>query len=176
MSKIWKNLLLICVIILFLPFVAYNPEGQERWEYLTVGPMLHLNFGKNDWLFSFGFEAAFWVCRGNKPPYSIDIGCEFVRNGFRFYTELQAFLLNLFSGSEDYTFLGISAGPVLEIAEDYKVNIGYQGSIWGCFFAGADLRYRRMDGYDYFCPGVFGKMPIAYSIDDDAWRFGMHGL
>ena len=112
------------------------------------GPMLHINFGNSQHRLSFGFEAAYW--NYEHLPYSIDGGIEFEKSKIRIYSE----------GQIGIGVAGICAGPVLEInTSEKKIYLGPQASVWGNYFLGVDLRWRRIAKSVYFCPGVYFKVP-----------------
>src|SRR5687768_5554084 len=91
----------ILFTIFFLVTIKLNAVAQEIW---TIGPMLHLNFGREKPTVSFAIEAAYWNVR--KVPYSVDLGIEFDRRKTtRFYSELQTGI----------GVAGVSVGPVLQV-------------------------------------------------------------
>ena len=68
----------ILIIAALLCVVNLNVLAQEIW---TVGPMLHVNFGREKPTVSFAIEAAYWNI--TTFPYSVDFGIEF----FNFRTQ-----------------------------------------------------------------------------------------
>lgn len=115
-----------------------------------VGPMIHFNFGNKEHHFSYGVEGSAWVFNSNQlPPLSADFGIEFEKAKIRVYSELQT-----------GTLLGLSAGPVIEFERDVDPRLGFQSSVWGAFFLGLDMRYRRINKTNYFAPGIFFKFPV----------------
>ena len=112
----------------------------------TVGPMLHVNFGAGKIRASYGLEFAYW--NFNHFPYSIDFATEFERHRIRLYSEAQTGI----------GIAGISAGPVIEIQTDEpSVKTGFQGSVWGNYFWGFDIRFRTIAKNKFFCPGTYLK-------------------
>jgi hypothetical protein len=117
-------------------------------QTVVVGPMIHLNFGKGNKHFSWGIEASYYL---HNKPISADLGFEFERETekFRLYSEAQFGFL-----------IGASAGYVREFYKDRPSNGGFQGSIWGAAFLGADMRFRRIGGESFYIPGMFLKIPV----------------
>ncbi|HEY8402171.1 MAG TPA: hypothetical protein VIK89_12970, partial [Cytophagaceae bacterium] len=124
-------------------------------EYLSIGPMLHLNVGKGKANVSFGVEAAYWNYKNF--PYSIDFGFDAGGSKFRLYSEVQT----------GVGLAGIAAGPVLEFNEE-GTQLGFQGSFWANYFWGFDLRFRKIGGESYIAPGTYVKLPIV--LDGDGKR------
>ena len=121
--------------------------SQTIW---TVGPMVHYNIGgeKNRW--SWTIEFAYW--NFSHFPYSFDFATEFERKKIRFYSEVQTGI----------GLAGLACGPVLEIQTDKsKLKLGFQGSIWGNYFLGGDLRARFIDKNAFFSPGIYLKTGFA---------------
>jgi hypothetical protein len=128
------------LIALLLPALVYS---QSIW---TAGPMLHVNFGAGKATFSWAIEVAYWNFDGF--PYSVDAAMEFDKRKTRIYSELQT----------GVGLAGISAGPVLEFQkEESKLKLGWQGSVWGNYFLGFDIRARFIDSKTFFCPGMYVK-------------------
>ena len=133
-------------IVLFSMAISTSNYAQ----FVFFGPMLHYNIGvKTKNHFSFGLEASLWG-KSTTPlsVTSIDCGVEFERDKVRLYSELQVGLL-----------VGASIGYVQEFY-DGESKGGIQGSIWGAFFGGVDMRYRYVGGFHYFAPGLFLKYPV----------------
>jgi hypothetical protein len=128
--------------------ITYNVcMAQSIW---TVGPMLHFNIGGEKVRASWSVEFAYW--NFNHFPYSVDFAAEFEKQKIRFYSEAQTGI----------GIAGISAGPVLEIQTDAgKAKLGVQGSVWGNYYLGGDLRLRGIDGHLFFAPGVYIKTGFA---------------
>jgi hypothetical protein len=122
---------------------------------ITVGPMIHMNIGNGNSFpgdFSVGIEAAYWYIGNDFPIHSFDVGFDYSFSGnssWSLYSELQI----------GGPFIGISAGPLFDC--DAKLW-GIQGSIWGSYVGGLDLRYRYLDQAHYFCPGLFLKLPAVW--------------
>ncbi len=120
--------------------------SQTIW---SVGPMLHVNIGNHKAKCSWNVEAAYWNFTGF--PWSIDMAMEFEKKKTRIYSEAQT---GIGVG-------GISFGPVLEVnREDKKMNLGWQTSLWGNYYLGFDLRYRKIGGISFFAPGTYLKIPF----------------
>lgn len=123
---------------------ASSFPAQTIW---SAGPMVHFNFGNHQTRVSFGLEFAYW--NFSHFPYSIDFCTEFESHKIRLYSELQT----------GVGLAGISAGPVLEIQTDKPaLKLGFQTSVWGNYFLGADLRYRYIDKTSFFCTGPYFKI------------------
>ena len=122
--------------------------------------MLHYEFGKKARGLTFGIEASYWWEDPGDAvptlglPVGLDMGVEFTHTKVRWYSEAQTGFL-----------VGASAGPFLEIpyASEAMAGggsspvFGFQGSIWGWFLAGADLRGRWNKDGAVFSPGLFAK-------------------
>ncbi len=138
---------IILILILFKFCVHLNVNAQSLW---TIGPMLHINFGKEKNHFSFALEVAYWNIKN--VPYSIDGGIEFSKKRTRFYSEVQTGI----------GVAGVSLGPVLEINKvEHKVHFGYQTTFWLNYWIGVDYRYRRIDKTNFKCIGLYGKLPFS---------------
>ena len=146
---------------LLLPLASV---AAPRLEYLTYGVMLHWNFSEYEFkAFSYGVEAAYWNYEMEKSDgfwsgvqpnlkeggYGLDVGAELDFKNLRFYAEPQV----------GWVLAGVSAGPVLEFPRgDGKTRLGAQASGWLSMAAGADFRYRRMDGKNIQAVGISGKL------------------
>jgi len=138
MLRILKTSLLILILL-----YCFSLKSQTIW---TVGPMLHVNIGNEKVRASWSLEFAYWNFR--HFPYSFDFCAEFEKKRIRLYSEAQTGI----------GIAGISAGPVMEIQTDEsKVKLGLQGSVWGNYFLGFDLRFRTIDNKFFFCPGTYVK-------------------
>lgn len=151
---------------LLLPLASV---AAPRIEYLTYGVMLHWNFSENEFkAFSYGLEAAYWnyemenadgFWEGVQPNmkeggYGLDVGAELDFKNFRFYAEPQL----------GWVLAGVSAGPVLEFPKaGGNPRLGAQASGWLSMLAGADFRYRRMDGKNFQAVGLSGKLATMIS-------------
>ncbi|MFN5183371.1 MAG: hypothetical protein ACK5D5_10160 [Bacteroidota bacterium] len=121
-----------------------NISSQSIW---TIGPMLHVNFGDSKTRCSWNLEAAYWNFSGF--PWSVDMALEFEKQKFRFYSEIQT----------GVGVAGLSSGPVLEFnREEHKLAFGWQASVWGNYYWGFDLRYRRIGDKSFFAPGTYLKV------------------
>ena len=138
-----KSFLLIKFLVIISVFT--NPvEAQTIW---TIGPMLHVNFGDEKTVCSWNMEVAYWNFSGF--PWSVDMGLEFERKKFRIYTE----------GQTGIGVAGIASGPVFEINRvDKKESLGWQSSVWGNYYWGFDIRYRKIGGKSFFAPGTYLKI------------------
>lgn len=149
-----KNSILLLIVMAFCSNL--RAQTKEVWMF---GPMLHFNFGDDKVRASFGIELSYW--NYESFPYSFDAGLEFEKKKIRIYSEAQC----------GVGVAGISAGPVMEFRTDEtKLNLGFQGSLWGNYFLGFDLRYRAIAGGSYFCPGTYFKLPLGigyFDSDDD---------
>ena len=140
MSKAFNYSIFYFLVILFSSSFSFS---QTLW---TVGPMLHINLGKEKPTMSYGLEFAYW--NSSHFPYSVDMAVEFERHLFRVYSEIQTGI----------GIAGVSAGPVLEFSSEKPLlSLGFQSSIWGNYFLGADIRTRFIRKKFLFCPGVYIK-------------------
>ena len=138
------------VLILIIPLASHLASySYTQGQAITAGPMIHLNFDTPNYC-SIAFEAAYWRY-GEYALYGADIGLEFSKKYKLLYIESQ---LSWFFG-------GISLGPVFALNSDTgPKTTGFQGSVWGCYFLGLDLRYRRLCSDNIFAPGLFFKYPV----------------
>jgi hypothetical protein len=135
-----KKYILVSLLILS---IHINVTAQSIW---TIGPMIHLNLNDKKVKCSYNLEVAYWNFNGF--PWSIDGAIELERKKIRLYTE----------GQTGFGLGGISSGPVIEInKEEKKTTIGWQSSIWGNYYLGFDLRYRKINGKKFFCLGNYLK-------------------
>ena len=140
-----KKLLILLIFIFTLP--QLQAQVREIWMF---GPMMHVNFGGEKTRVSWALEFSYWNYQ--RFPYSFDFAFEFERGKMRLYSEAQT----------GFGFGGIAAGPVFEFGSNVnKPRIGFQGSIWGNYFLGFDIRTRRIGGETFFSPGTYLKYPTA---------------
>lgn len=133
-------------LICFSLLNSLQAQDNRVW---MVGPMIHYNIGGEKSRFSYALELSYWDYDGF--PYSFDAGLEFQKQRVRLYTEAQTGI----------GVAGLSLGPVLEFQTDNsRIKAGIQGSVWGNYFLGFDLRFRKIDD-TYFCPGTYFKIPIV---------------
>lgn len=143
---------LLCIVMTVMAGGKLAAQTKEVW---MLGPMLHYNIGgeKNRW--SFSIELAYW--NYEKFPYSFDAAIEFEKQKVRLYSEVQTGI----------GLAGISLGPLVEFRTKEKaIKAGFQGSIWGNYFLGFDVRVRKAGGETYICPGTYVKMPLGIYGDD----------
>lgn len=144
-------ILLFCFMGLF-----HGGISQEAW---TIGPMIHLNFGGEKMKFSYSIESAYW--NYENFPYSIDAGLEFESGRFRVYSEFQTGI----------GLAGVSFGPVFELNNNKtRSHFGFQGSIWGNYFLGFDVRLRRIEQTTYKSPGAYFKLPFVPGSNNNSNR------
>ena len=132
---------------------ACGDEIGPKTVFWTIGPMVHINFGKGSIKPSLALEGAAWI----DFFFGMDAGVEIEKGKARIYYEFQTGLV----------FFGLSMGSVCEFASERDAAaVGFQTSLWGACFGGGDLRYRRIDGRNYFCPGAFVKYvtPIPHGM------------
>ena len=157
-----------------LPLFFFPGLIWAHSNWISIGPMVHLNFGGGKTAFSLALELAYWsyppVYESVNPDaeqgpytggpdgigYGVDAAFEWeIRRGankLRVYTEPQIGWDGL---------RGISLGPVLEIPLNKNpVLFGIQGSTWAGFLLGADIRLRYIDSKTFICPGLSGKIPL----------------
>src|SRR4051812_2972113 len=143
--------ILIIAAVLFI--ANLNSLAQEIW---TVGPMLHVNFGRGKPTVSFAIEAAYWNV--TNFPHSVDFGIEFDRRKTtRFYSELQTGI----------GVAGVSAGPVLQVGGGDGAKLGLQGTGWINYYIGVDYRMRFFRGQKHHSAGLYAKLPVATTGLDD---------
>jgi hypothetical protein len=153
----------VLLIAILLPMAA---RAAPRLEYITIGPMLHFNFGGNAYQsFSWGLEAAYWnYPRGpedgflknspDTPGWGAALGFEVDRNAFRFHLEPQV----------GWVLAGLSLGSVLEAPRGGGPTLlGLQGSAWMNAILGFDLRYRRIGGKNFQALGQYVKIGALVS-------------
>lgn len=145
------NKILIITVLLILNL---NALAQEIW---TVGPMLHLNFGRGKPTVSFALEGAYWNVAN--VPYSVDFGIEFDRRKTtRFYSELQTGI----------GVAGVSVGPVLQVGGGDGAKLGLQGTGWINYYIGLDYRMRFFRDQKHHSGGIYAKLPVATTgLDHD---------
>jgi hypothetical protein len=135
-SKIGLVLLVLCCNT-FSIVTVYNGY--------TFGPVFNWSFGTKTHYTSIGFNMYYWEFR-DAIPWSVGIGYERGSDDQNL----------IFSEVQTGDFLiGASSGIIFS---DRK-GIGFQGSIWGNAFAGANIRYRYLDE-NIFCPGLYISVPI----------------
>ena len=143
----------ISIITAFLFIANLNVLAQEVW---TVGPMLHLNFGRGKPTVSFAIEAAYWNI--TNVPHSVDFGIEFdLRKTTRFYSELQTGI----------GFAGVSVGPVLQVGGGDGAKLGLQGTAWINYYVGLDYRMRFFRDQKHHSGGLYAKLPVSTSGFED---------
>lgn len=141
------------IVTAFLFIVNLNALAQEVW---TIGPMLHLNFGRGKPTVSFAIEAAYWNI--SNFPHSVDFGIEFDRRKTtRFYSELQTGI----------GVAGVSVGPVLQLGGGDGAKLGLQGTAWINYYIGVDYRMRFFRDQKHHSGGIYAKLPVATSGLDD---------
>jgi len=136
------------VFVLLHAFLICTVLSEERNNAISIGPMLHMNIGK-DMNLSIAIEISYWQLKDTPYPWSIDFGIEYGRNAQRIYSELQT----------GFYLAGISSGIVAELRKG-DFLIGYQSSFWANIYGGFDFRYRRINNENLFCPGFYAKAPI----------------
>lgn len=148
--------------LLSLFLIVGLAKADALW---TFGPTLHLDFGKGKWEPSAGLEYGIWGLTqfgpaGSKVPLGADVGIEFSRTEARIYSEVQGGM-----------FAGISVGPYLEFPyTDERPDYGIQGSIWGAYILGWDLRGRSGTDGKTVSTGVFGKVINCFDGPDKCWN------
>ena len=141
------------IVIIILMLFSLQLKAQFSDFIVLVGPKFNFNFGNSQHRFSGGLEVSAWTFSNTNIPFGADFGFEFERDRCRIYSEIQA-----------GAFLGLSAGPVLELTRDTH-TLGFQGSAWAAIFLGVDMRYRRINATNYFAPGIFFKVPVLTKGD-----------
>lgn len=144
-------------LLLLLVSTSFG-SGSSPARALTVGPMLHWNFGGGEVLFSWGAEVAYWQTFVDRSQHlhGVDVGIEFEGRTRRLYAEYQY-------GGMVY---GGSVGPLVEFSSN-QTKFGLQGSVWGSLFMGGDLRIRHVfDRGQIVSPGLFLKLPIDLNNGD----------
>ncbi len=138
----------IFAIVFFLNITCYTIYAQSNM--LLIGPTLHYNIGGGVKNIVYGLEVSYWTMDfySRNPAIGLDCGIEFEGSKTRLYTEFQ-------SG----VFFGASVGYVCQFGEQYECS-GFQGSIWGAFYGGLELRLRRLNNTSYFAPGGILKFPL----------------
>jgi len=140
--------LLLTLLLIALPLVTKAQQGA-----FSIGPMLHLNIGEKPNRLSFGLEAAYWNLE--KFPAGLNMGMEFQKGARRFYLE----------GQVGIGLAGLAFGPVFEKKKDDVIRLGLQTNIWANYFAGINLRWRRINDQKTFAPGIYAKYPFLFGAD-----------
>ena len=144
-----KRLIYSLILLVSLPF-ATRAQGA-----FSFGPMLHLNIGEKPSRLSFGTEAAYWNLQ--KFPAGINMGMDFQKGARRFYLE----------GQVGVGLAGLAFGPVFEKKKDDVIRLGFQTNLWANYFAGVNLRWRRVNDQKTFAPGIYAKYPLLFGFEDD---------
>jgi hypothetical protein len=164
--KSMKNTITYAVVALFMVMPA--PGHATDYMWISFGPMLHWNIGgkeEGSTKMSISLEAALWYESGHDNGYSIDVGAEYEftvpgqrregtkPNKWLWYSEFQL------GRPPGIPMGGFSAGPVFDASNR---QMGFQSSVWGCYLLGFDIRYRRLGGANFLCPGIFAKVPVLW--------------
>ena len=126
--------------------------------------MMHVYFGNTKPKITFGIEASiyfFWI-RPIESAGSIDMGWETGKDVTVLYTEIQAARSTPIDNDLIAMFSGISMGifKKWEKKDNEKHNlVGFQMTLWGAYFLGADLRIRLSKEHFSGGPGIFFKHP-----------------
>lgn len=139
-----SKLLFILILI-----TGSNLVQAQSNVLVLVGPKLNFNISKTEKRFSGGLEVSTWSGNDEDGLSGAAFGVEFERDRLRIYADLQTGYI-----------LGISAGPVVEISRE-NTKLGFQGSLWGVFLIGGELKYRRINSTNYFAPGFLLKIPVV---------------
>ncbi len=137
------------LLLVSLPLVMRAQKGA-----FSIGPMLHLNIGEKPNRLSFGLEAAYWNLE--KFPAGLDVGMEFQKGARRFY----------FEGQVGIGLAGLAFGPVFEKRKNDVIRLGFQTNTWANYFAGINLRWRRINNQKTFAPGLYAKYPFMFGFED----------
>lgn len=136
-----------------LSIASLTTLAQEVW---TIGPMLHVNFGRGKPTVSFAIEAAYWNI--TNVPHSVDFGIEFDRRKTtRFYSELQTGI----------GVAGVSVGPVLQVGGGDGAKLGLQGTAWINYYIGVDYRMRFFRDQKHHAVGLYAKLPVLTTGFED---------
>lgn len=155
-----------CILLVVISLANSANSASVPARAISIGPMLHWNFGGEKQIFSWAVEAAYWQTAGtprygNRYLHGVDFGIEFQGQSKRIYCEYQR-------GEIIY---GGSVGPVMEWNESGS-HFGVQGSVWGAMLAGVDLRLRYTSNHGMvFAPGAFLKLPNDLNNGD----YGIRG-
>lgn len=141
--------------MLFFLVLALVPIFSRAQGAFTIGPTLHYNIGEKPNRLSFGVEAAYWNLE--KFPAGVDVGWEFQQGAQRFYLE----------GQIGIGLAGLAFGPVFEKKKDDVIRLGFQTNLWANYFAGVNLRWRRVNAEKTFAPGVYAKYPFLFGMEED---------
>ena len=115
-------------ILLSISFIVLFWTHLYAQTIYTIGPTIHICFGKSSVIYNYGVEGAVWNSKG----LGIDAGFEFYKTGFRFYTEIEAVM----------GFMGASIGPVIEFPLKEDIRLGFQESLWINYYLGVDYKRR----------------------------------
>ncbi len=154
-----KNKIICLLILITTPFFTHS-------QIFTIGPVLSWNFGDKQCKFSGGLEFGIYALpvytENNKEAFlSLELGLDFEKGKNRFYSEFK--LTKYIVNNTGLPFLyGISAGPVIEWGIETKTSLGFQSSAYGWFIIGANFKYRRIKGKNYYGPGMLIKIPFTF--------------
>ena len=146
------------LLVMILPIFSFS-------QIYTIGPVLSWNFSSEHCKFSGGFEFGIHalpiITENNKEAFlSLELGLDFEKAKSRFYTEFK--LIKYIPDIRIPVLYGISAGPVMEWGKDGKTTFGFQSTAYTWCIVGANFRYRRINGKNYFGPGMFFKIPFTF--------------
>jgi hypothetical protein len=126
--------------------------GQSLSTVVTIGPIVHWNFGAAGTTVSAGLEGAVWhVVR--QVPLGLDYGCEwdFGKGRARLYAE----------GELGVVLTGFGMGVVAELGQR-PIGWALQSTIWANYLAGLDYRVRAFGSLPTESAfGLYAKWPFA---------------
>ncbi|WP_114781953.1 hypothetical protein [Botryobacter ruber] len=143
-----KLLLLSLLCLLSLPEVRAQ-------DVISVGPMLHFNFGDRKPKVSWGVEAALWWYQDSFPA-SVNLGFDRRKGSTVLFAQAQT----------GVGVAGVAAGPYLELQEG-EASVGMQTDYWINYFAGLNYRIRYGTGNNRKALGFYVKAPIPIGPQDE---------
>lgn len=150
-SLLSSNAKLLVVPALLL-LLSFNVRAQD---VISVGPMLHFNFGDQKPRVSWGIEAAAWWYEDNFPV-SASFGYERKHGGNVLYLQ----------GQTGVGLAGLAAGPYLEFRKDDTAMLGLQTDYWLNYFAGVNYRVRYSGEGNQKALGLYLKAPLLLDADE----------
>ena len=133
-------------------------------DAVSVGPMVHFNFGDKKPRVSWGVEAAVWWLEGERP-ISANLGFDRRAGSTIIYSQAQTGIL----------IAGLSLGPFIELRKEEKPLVGLQTDFWANYFAGVNYRTRVGGGGFRHALGGYAKLPMGpfwkEDGEDELWEW-----
>lgn len=140
------------VVPALLLILATEVRAQD---VISVGPMLHFNFGEKKPKVSWGIEAAAWWYENNFPV-STSLGLERKQGNAILYVQ----------GQTGVGIAGLAAGPYLEFRKGDTAVLGLQTDYWVNYFLGLNYRVRYSGEGNQKALGLYLKAPLMLGADE----------